>query len=85
MFAESDEVFAIRCLILAQCANIKCANIEYHYQTSNVQIGANFVGEVGRCQFSCLLRLYCGEGPCSVIWSSYEMLLIDPPQKSHYD
>ena len=26
MFAESDEVFAIRYLVLAQCANINCAN-----------------------------------------------------------
>ena len=26
MFAESDEVFAIRYLVLAQCANINCAH-----------------------------------------------------------
>ena len=49
-----------------------------------------FVGKVGWCQFSRLLQLCCGEGPCSVmarimIRSSYGMLLIDPPQKSHYD
>ena len=47
-----------------------------------------FVGKVGWCQFSRLLQLCCGEGSCPVMarimnWSSYEMLLIDPPQKCY--
>ena len=47
-----------------------------------------FVGKVGWCQFSRLLQLCCGEGSCPVMarimnWSSYEMLLIDPPQRSY--
>ena len=62
----------------------------YFWSVFDLIFGANFVGEVGRCQFSRLLRLYCGEGPCSVmawimIWSSHEMLLINPPQKCRYN
>ena len=37
------------------------------YQISNVQTSANFVGEVGRCQFSRPLRLCCEESSCSVM------------------
>ena len=51
----------------------------YFWSILDLIFGANLVGKVGWCQFSRLLQLCCGEGPCSVmarimIRSSYEML-----------